>query len=380
MTDTSLIVAFVAMTTLVTAIYLGLGFLPRPSRVAGIWAVGFIGGMISAYAWASAEALGSATLRAVSSGVMISVVALFWVGLRVRRGAPGWHWIPVVAFAIASPATLGLLAETTSFVTAVRVVFLVAGMFTTLTVIELVRIGVQQRDEILPFALVSAAFGILSVVNILQEVVRIIEGQAPVAALDQTRELNIIGSFLYMTCALVTFLLLTRARPARGGVPTESASFAEVATDRLRRAQATDDRWWSVLVIRLDDPVALREATSTNGFDLIAAKFAQIVRATLPAEADIWARDNAEFVVLLPRPEGAVRQELVRLLRDIAAADPDSPLAVRLSASVGWAAVDAVGYDLGTLLTCASAAADRAAAGGGDRWDRVTAADAAVAR
>src|SRR5690606_25534519 len=196
-------------------------------------------------------------------------------------------------------------------------------------------------------------------------------------ALTQTRDLTMIGSLVYMTCALVTLLLLTRARPVRGGVSAGGASFLEIATDRLRRAQATDDRWWSVLVIRLDDPAGLREASSTNGFDAIAAKFAGIVRTNLPAEADIWARDTVEFVVLLPRPEGAVRQELVRLLREVATADPDAPLTVRLSASVGWAAVDAVGYDLDTLIAAASAAADRAAQAGGDRWHRVVAADLA---
>ncbi|GAA3907185.1 hypothetical protein GCM10022382_12460 [Microbacterium invictum] len=375
--NTSLVIAFVAMTTVVTAIYLGLGFLPRPSRVAGIWSVGFIGGMVSVYLWAGGDSLDSDVLRAVSSGTMISMVALFWVGLRVRRGASAWHWIAAVAFLVVAPLTLAVFAETEHYVTAVRAVFVLAGIFTTLTVLELVRLGMPQRDEILPFALVSAAFGILSVVNVLQEAVRLIEGQPQTPALSDTRELNMIGSLLYMTCALVSLLLLTRARAPRGVSPAGRGSFAEVAGDRLRRAEATDDRWWSLLVIRLDDPSALREASSTHGFDLIAAKFAQIVRSTLPAEADIWARDQIEFVVLLPRPEGAVRQELVRVLREIAAADPESPLTVRLSASVGWAAVDAVGYDLDVLIATASDAADRAGARGGDRWERVAAVEAA---
>ncbi|MGV9194766.1 hypothetical protein ACQ143_10540 [Microbacterium sp. MC2] len=375
MNSTTLVVGFVAMTTVVTAIYLGLGFLPRPSRVAGIWAVGFIGGMVSAHLWVSGDAVDSNTLRAIASGLMVPMVALFWVGLRVRRGAAGWHWIPTLIYVFASPIVLVLFAETAYYVTAVRAVFLVAGAFTVWTVIELVRLGNRHRDEVLPLALVSATFTILSVINVFQEVVRLLEGQPQVPALTQTRDLNMIGSLVYMTCALVTLLLLTRSRMGRGGSAASAASFVEVATDRLRRAQATDDRWWSVLVIRLDDPAVLREASSSNGFELIASKFSRVVRSTLPAEADIWARDTVEFVVLLPRPEGAVRQELVRLLREIAAADPDSPLAIRLSASVGWAAVDAVGYDLDTLVAAASGAAARAAAAGGDRWHRVAAAD-----
>ncbi len=377
MINTGLVMGFVAMTTVVTAIYLGLGFLPRPSRVAGIWAVAFIGGMVAAHLWVSGDAVDSNVLRAIASGLMVPMVALFWVGLRVRRSAAGWHWILAVAYVFLSPIVLVLFAETPYYVTAVRSVFLLAGAFTVATVIELVRLGTRHRDEVLPLALVSATFTILSIIHIFQEVVRLIEGHPQAAALTQTRDLNMIGSLVYMTCALVTLLLLTRAQPSRGRTSAADASFVEIATDRLRRAEATDDRWWSVLVIRLDDPAVLREASSTNGFELITMKFAGIVRTNLPAEADIWARDTVEFVVLLPRPEGAVRQELVRLLREIAAADPDAPLTVRLSASVGWAAVDAVGYDLDALITAASAAADRAASAGGDRWDRVVAADVA---
>lgn len=376
MINTELLVAFVAVTTVCTAIYIGLGFLPRPSRTAGIWSAAFTGGMLSAYARAAADMIDSWELRGISSGLMVSMVALFWVGLRVRRGAaaPGWVW--AIAFMIAAPVTLGVLGSSDDYVTAVRVVFAVAGVFTVLTVLELSRLSARYRDEIMPFALVSAAFGILAALGLFQEVLRLIGfGTAAGGTLATARDLNLLGSFLYIFCATVTLLLVTRSAGAPRTEPNK-VPFSGIAADRLRRAKAAGDRWWSVLVIRLDDPAALREASSTNGFDRLAADFAQIVRSTLPAEADLWARDQAEFVVLLPRPEGAVRQELARLLREIALADPDSPLTIRLSASVGWAAVDAVGYDLDTLIATASDAATRAQDRGGDCWERVTAGDA----
>lgn len=378
MINTELLVAFVAVMTMCTAIYIGLGFLPRPSRAAGIWSAAFIGGMLSAYARAAADALDSWELRGVSSGVMVAVVALFWVGLRVRRGAsaPGWGW--TIAFAIAAPVTLALLATTDMYLTGVRVVFGIAGIFAVLTVIELIRLGARLRDEVLPMALVSAAFGILSALNLIQEGVRLIRGGGDmVTVLGAARDLNVLGSLLYAMCATVTLLLLTRSASPHRGTAAATTTFSEIAGDRLRRAQAADDRWWSILVLRLDDPAALRDASGTNGFDKIAADFGQLVRATVPADADLWARDPAEFVVLLPRPEGAVRQELARLLREIAEADPESPIPVRLSASVGWAAVDAVGYDLDALIAAADAAAARAQERGGDRWERVTAGDVA---
>lgn len=126
-----------------------------------------------------------------------------------------------------------------------------------------------------------------------------------------------------------------------------------------------------MLVARLDDPESLRDASSTNAFEQMADRFAQVVRLMLPAESDIDQRGATEFVVLLPRPVGAVRQVLANLLEQVAEAGADAPLAVRLSASVGWAQVDVVGYDLTELIVAAGAAADEAQELGGDRWYRV---------
>ena len=79
----------------------------------------------------------------------------------------------------------------------------------------------------------------------------------------------------------------------------------------------------------------------------------------------------ALFVVLLPRPEGAVRPLLSRLLDQVATPDPTQPIAVRVSASIGWASVDTVGYDLDELLDAARGAGVQAHRSGGDRWERV---------
>ncbi|MGO8608718.1 hypothetical protein ACC848_37735, partial [Rhizobium johnstonii] len=68
--------------------------------------------------------------------------------------------------------------------------------------------------------------------------------------------------------------------------------------------------------------------------------------------------DGADITVLLPRPEGAVRQILANLLEQVATTESD--LSVRLSASVGWAGVDVVGYDLDALVAEASDAASLA--------------------
>lgn len=367
--------ALVALSTLCTLLYIGLGFLPRPSRAAAVWALAFCGTMISSYVWAAADLVDSAGLRGAASGFMVAMVGLVWLGLCVRRNAggtaeAGLRWIPVVGFLVAAPLALGVLAETEAFLTAVRLVFGVSAVFSALTVAELVRLGPLLRDEIMPLALMSALSVLFATLGLVHEAVRLVTGQDAAQLLATTRNLNMLGSLLFVVTAVVTLLLLTR-RGAAVAALVDRSSFEAVARDRLARAEATSDRWWSVLVVRLDDPESLRDASSTNAFEQMADRFAQVVRLMLPAESDIDQRGATEFVVLLPRPVGAVRQVLANLLEQVAEAGADAPLAVRLSASVGWAQVEVVGYDLTELIVAAGAAADEAQELGGDRWYRV---------
>jgi len=377
MINTGLAAAIVGLSTLCTVIYIGLGFLPRPSRAAAIWSLSFAGYMVASYLWVGAEAMNSPALRGVSSGVMLGMLGVIWLGLRIRRRAGGRGGrgllgvLAMTAYVIGAPLLLGVFAESEFQLTIVRLTFAVGGVFAALIMAELIRIGPHLRDEVLPLALATGAYVILAAFNLLHEAVRLMTDSPVGPAADISRDINVMGSLLFLVSSVTTLLLLTRQsrqpEPVAGGT-----SFTAVASERLRRAEAADDKWWGLLVIRLDDPITLRAASSTHAFDHLADRFGEVVRAHLPAEADIQASDDTTFTVLLPRPEGAVRQVLARLLEEVAEIGPDSPLAVRLSASVGWAGVDAVGYDLDALVEAASTAADRAAELGGDRWERVT--------
>ncbi len=364
--------ALVAVSTLCTVLFIGLGFLPRPSRSAAIWSAALGGLMITSYGWVAADLLDSPSLRGAASGLMLSTIALVWVGLRVRRRAPRSLLGVASGFAVAAPVLLTIGAETEVHLTVVRLAFCIGAVFAALILHELIRLGPLVRDEVLPLALASAVFVLFGALNLILEGIRFTRGEL---ATDETqltlvRDVNTLGALIYAVCATITLLLLTRDRTPVRESATES-SFARIARDRLQRAELTDDRWWSVLVIRLDDPVSLREASSTHAYDVVRSRFADVVRAQLPAEADLDLRDGADITVLLPRPEGAVRQLLATLLEQIARTE--SSVAVRLSASVGWAGVDVVGYDLDALIAEASDAASRAQERGGDRWFRVTA-------
>lgn len=371
MIDSGPMTALVALSTLCTVLFIGLGFLPRPGRAAAIWSGTFGMVMITSYGWVAADMLDSAPLRGAASGLMFSTISLVWVGLRVRRRADRSLSAVAAAAIIAMPTMLAFTATSDFYLTVVQIVFTITAVFAALILAELIRLGPLLRDEILPLALVSAAFVVFAVINIVLEVVRLARGGAAPdpEQFALVRDINPLGALLYVVCATITLLLLTRDREPVRSADIDS-TFTRVARDRLRRAEAADDRWWALLVIRLDDPAALREASSTHAFDQVRSRFAEAVQTLLPAEADIDLRDGADITVLLPRPEGAVRQILANLLEKVALTDSD--LAVRLSASVGWAGVDVVGYDLDALIAEAADAASLAQERGGDRWFRVT--------
>jgi hypothetical protein len=59
------------------------------------------------------------------------------------------------------------------------------------------------------------------------------------------------------------------------------------------------------------------------------------------------------------------------LLHEVSIIDAAQQISVQLSASIGWAPADVVGYDFPTLLTAAQQASAEASARGGDRWQRI---------
>lgn len=372
MINTGASVSFAVLSILSTGLVIGLGFLARPSRATSLWAFAFTLTTIAAFGWVAADALDSVPLRAAASGALLGASAFVWVGLRAWRGATQLRWWPAFAYCVASPVVLAATATSSHYALIFRLDFAAAAVVNVLIIMELIRLGADRRDDALPLALASGGYVAFSIVALIDGAVQFAQtgsAASSAAALGFVRDLNSLGSIVYVVCTLITVLLLARTTPAPTGRSTASC-FADVAADRLERARAGGDQWWSVVDIRLDDPDDLRDASNSITFTAITEGFARDVRAALPADADIEARGETRFVALLPRPEGAVRQVLSQLLARVAAADADQPTSVRLSASIGWASVDAVGHDLHDLLDAAAARASEAQQRGGDRWER----------
>lgn len=376
MINAELSVALVSLTTLATMLYIGLGLFHDPSRVSVIWSSAFGVMMVASYGWVIAGDE-PGPLRAASSAAMISAGVLVWPGLRAYRGAARTHLPLVVGFGVVSIAATALTAGSEMFGWVFRIVFAAAAAVVAAMIVELARLGPGRRDECLTLAIPSAIFVVFGVIGLVDGVVRLLSGQPSGSSesLDYLRQLNAMGSFVYVVCALVTLLMLTREHPSRD---ENAPDFDVTARSRLQRARDAGDTWWAVLEVRLDDPADLRAASSRQGFAALTDRFADSVRRSLPPTADLFAADETTVVALLPGSPDTVRQFVSRLLRHLTAERSDGPLrAVRLSASVGWADVGLCGHDLEALRRTAHVAVLEAHERGGDQW--VRAAEAVVA-
>lgn len=359
----------VALSTLCTAVMIGLGFLQRPSREAAIWSSGFIAAMAATYVQASADIIDNLWLDALSDGLMLLALSMVWVGVRARRGRRIILLPAMIALAVVMIVAVALSSGTVAEDVVGTAELVIFAVISGATAIELVGVRNAPRAVVVPLALSSGLVAVFSLVWLCTDVVgdriRILDSIPP------TEDFTPVVMAITLVTALTTLLLLARAEnPSAVTVPV--AGFRTIARDRLTRAERFDDAWWSLLDVRLDDPIALREASSALAYSRVLERFVSDVSAVFPAEADLDRVEPSRVLVLLPRHEAAVRPLLRALLERVATVSTDQSIAVRLSASIGWASVSRVGYDLDDLIAAAAAAADEAQLSGGDRWERAS--------
>ncbi|MGF2948844.1 hypothetical protein [Microbacterium alcoholitolerans] len=372
MITSTLVMPVIAVSTLATVIFIGLGFLPRPSRPTAIWSAVFALAMIGSYAWLAQDFVYPDQLRALGSALVIAPMSLLWSGIRAYRGLHR-QFVPLsIAVLVATP--LFLIASTFFgfYGIAFRVVFCANAVLAVLSFLELIRLGPQLRDEALPLMGASAAFVVFAAITTINGVLVAGGTLHPADGLQFLHTITMTGTSVYGVCALVTTLLLT-TRADVTAVSTHG-SFERTARNRLNRARAANDQWWSLLDVRLDDPDDIRLASTTAALNAVTQKLACDIDSVLPADSDIERINPTCFLVLVPRPQGGVRELVTELLERISASEDERSFPIRVSASIGWAPVSAVGYDYGALVGAASDAAEKAYANGGDRWERVHAA------
>ena len=357
-------VVLAALATLTSIIMIGLGFLYRPGAATLLWSLMFVLVTFSAYATVIAGAASVHLLGDAAAGAAMGAPALVWSGLRADRGARPYSWVGPVQAALSAGAYVG--TDTTGLHSLTfSLLYAASTVWAALSVRELMLRPEHGGGRLLPLTLASAVLPVIGVASLaVSSVTWQVTPDYPVLP-----DLKALGQILYLTCAIVTLLSLARM-PWVVGVAERRDDFSAAATERLARAQAAGETGWSLLVVSLDDPEALRIAGGDAAFRRIAARFEADIHASFPVEADIGADGAHVFLVLLSRPEGVVRDCIRELLERVSTVTDDQPLAVEFSASIGWADVRTSGYELRALVDDASAALERAQAAGGHRWER----------
>lgn len=352
--------AQVVVSSVGTICMIGLGFLYRPSRASALWSLAFVVTMVATYIGMVEAATTPSVLSRIALGVLLAAPALIWSGLRAQRGVWPLEWISVVA-ATASAASLALLDGTDAHPWAFRLAFAGTAVFAAFTIAELLRRPERAGGTSMPLSVFSLLVVASAVVGI---VAGILSPRDPEQSLAFTRDVNSLGLLAYLVCSLVSLLFIARSE----GASASAASFAEIAADRLERAQRVGERSWALVIIQLDDAQDLRTVTGEAGFAAIVDRVRSDVIEAFPTEADIARIADATFAILVAQPSTVVRDRVRTLLRTIA--QPHDSLQVGISASAGWAGVSEFGYDRAELMSAALTAAQRAAAAGGDRWER----------
>lgn len=359
--------ALVLVMTLCTAIIFGMAVLRRPSRATVVWGLAFGLGLLGSYVWVAAIQIDLPQLRALAVGLMLCFEPLIWMGLRLFAGRKT-NWAPVVMFVALVPVVLALTADTEAFATFFRVCFAATGVFACLIALDLARLRTVSRDVVIPLLLGSGALAIVAVLNVVWNLVA--PSIDPALRILVLRDVNGLGSVVINLCALVTILLLVRSdhEVATGKQFTADDTVIRMRVGRVRDQQETA---WSLLDVRLDDTADLREASSQADFGAILERFQADVMEALPPAADIVPMSDRRILALLNGSEQAIEHYVRTVLDRVSSVDVrENPGAVRMSASIGWAAVLEARFDYDSLVELAGERAERAAFEGGDRWER----------
>lgn len=363
--------SMVAVVTVLTALVIGLGTLARPSRATVVWGAAFGLGVLGAYLWLAGQQTEQQPLRSTASALLLCFEPLVWIGLRLHFGRRA-SWWPVVAFLIAVPALLVATSDTPWYLPSFHLAFLASAAFAGLVAYELLRDRPTVRDIVLPLALASSGFVVVAIVSAVSALVSGRVGSDE--QLSALRGMNAVGTLVVSTCAAFTLVLLVRTEERATGAVRDDA--AARARRRLRKAEAQHDQPWSVLDIRLDDPVDLREASTGAAFARLVDRFHDDIEEALPASADAERLEDGRAIVLLRGGDESVRHHLRAILGRISVMERDETITgIRSSASIGWATASVVGYDYDALVAAAAQACVRARAAGGDQWKRATAMD-----
>lgn len=364
-------IAQASLTALATMVAVGVAFLAKPSRATLYWSCAFALGMVATFGVVAAGINDAETIRRICLGALLGAPALLWSGFRALWGLRPYVWAgPAVS--VFAAVILVAVGDSGLFATAYRAVFIVSASFAVLFFVHWLRLADRRDPVVLPFAVLSLAFGVLAVATAIANLVSPPESGDDLGLIRVTPS---AGMLLYICSAVIAVAGLSiRDRMQRRDTASAEhwASFQADAAARLTDARRSREPM-SMIYLRLDDLSELRQAAGSTALSLASDELGRVVQSVFSAESTICSPQVGTVFALVARPDPGVRDLLRVCLEQVSQMDVAGRMPVQPSASAGWATTSTVGYDLSALIYLSREAAEFADDNGGDRWERVSA-------
>ncbi|MFK4731233.1 diguanylate cyclase [Agromyces mediolanus] len=369
----------VQLATSTVTIIAGLMFildtvLRRPDAAGRLWAVSFMGGMLTSISYAVWILVpGAWWAVGVGNGAMVLTAGLLWSGARAFNARNDLLWVPLVAATAAGVAVVAEGPDGGDWAGALPLFFALAA-FSALGAAESLRRPMRShwaaRGLTVSFIVVALYYAFRTAAFLLV---------GPGDTLFRTFFGSEASAFVMMTLIIVmtvSLVILRSDRPAEGG--GDGAHWAEgevlappamrrLVEDQLERANFHDDQL-VFLRVGLDEVEAINTAFGRSASAALADRFTAAVRRYAPPTAAVGAIDGGgELLVVAPFPRMAdARRAAIALQAGIGEQTMVEADGLRLSASIGMAGSDAEGYDFDRLVAASGEAVERARESGGD--------------
>lgn len=351
-------------------------FLRKTDDAGRLWAISFMAGILAAFATATwALVPGAWWAIAVGNAAMVLAPALLWCGARAYNGRTDLVWSAVIAAAGAGVAVIVEGPDGGDWAGAL-VMFALIAVFAALGAAESLRSPMRENWT-------ARGLTVMFVVVALFYAARAV-GFVVLGPGDPWFE-HVLGTevsaFVLMSLvivAVVSLVVLQSERlagaPGRGGLAPSftadgvlnAASFREVVGDWLDRANYHDEQL-VFMRVELDELAALNTAFGRSVGGELLTRFTATVRRYSSPHSDIGIAGPGVLIVVAPfaRLEDA-EESAAAVQAGLRDHRLDAAQGLRLSASIGLAGTDVVGYDFDRLMSAAAEAAAAARANGGD--------------
>lgn len=335
----------------------------RSNDAARLWSFSYITGFITTYSYVAFYFDPTAWwANGIGNGLFTASLGLLWAGFRVHNGRPVRGWFVVLASLITAGSTLVYGPSATSW-TAAPVLFGSVALFAVLICMECLR---TMRPHRLLLYFMAFDFAIVAVFYLARIVVIMTIGPEHPVFVDYFSSGPASVLTILLTIVWTTGISVLRAEDDAMSAtnlesadhadgPLDAGTFEKLAVDMLKRGDYLQ-QGFGLIEVRMDKLAELNTAFGRPFGDEALKRFADVLRATVPAAAAIGTRGSGHFSVLVP---AASLEEVDRVLTDIRESLLGESLLgegdLHLSAALGTAHTDIVGFGLSELREAAVA-------------------------